>query len=445
MIVTGGYETTFAAAWDIAAERYIQLADINLRGNVPGHDILEANERYVCIRSDGQPLLFDAATFRRLDDPALLRQLPDRFYAPDGRKEVKVSQLLDGRWVGVRGQEYFVTDRDRTKCELRPIPGPGSVTDIHTLTADRHGVVWGACALGQTIFRYDPLNGACWNSPAVCDANGEVYGMNVVGDALFLTCYAGGDHVLYDPDQPWDQVRNLNPRTLHSFAPALIRPEARGVIGPDGAIWTGWSVNYGLFGGGLSRLDPVTLKIAQWESPVPDQKIVGITADERYVYFITMSGGNGVVEREGEPYHFFVWNAAAETVCKASLPKPFAAGVGAMLAIGSFVLVRENDAVRIFDPGPMQFVRTAAIGMACDLLLAHPVGQALAFCRHRLYAIDPFSGAHRFIADLPVGDRGVETATLTPSGDLYFGHYSHLCVIRADSLVRMLNETNGIA
>ena len=64
-----------------------------------------------------------------------------------------------------------------------------------TLTA-ANGAIWGSCEFGQTIFRYDPQTGESENSCGVTNAGGEVYGMVPLDGKLYLSSYAGGDHIV---------------------------------------------------------------------------------------------------------------------------------------------------------------------------------------------------------------------------------------------------------
>ena len=49
---------------------------------------------------------------------------------------------------------------------------------------------------------------------------------------LFMSSYSRGDHIIYDPHLQWDQVHNLNPRSLQPAGPQLVRPGGRSLIDP---------------------------------------------------------------------------------------------------------------------------------------------------------------------------------------------------------------------
>lgn len=113
--------------------------------------------------------------------------------------------------------------------------------------------------------------------------------MRFVNDLLFLSAYSGGDHIVYDPSMPWDQMNNVNPKTLQSVGPDLIRPESKSIIGPDGNFWTGWAASYGVYGGGITRVNTTTYEVSVCHNPVPGQMVAGMDADDRFIYSLPMA------------------------------------------------------------------------------------------------------------------------------------------------------------
>lgn len=322
--------------------------------------------------------------------------------------------LRDGRDFGVRGQEYFVMAPGEAQPPLQPIPTERPPTRIHTITAAPDGKIWGSCGFGQTIFSCDPATGAYWNSNAVCDKGGEVYGMAFANERLYLSAYSGGDHVVYDPTQSWDQVNNQNPHTLGSVGPALIRPEANSVIGPDGHFWTGWMAEYGRYGGGLSCVNTQSGAVTVWPEPVPGQPLVGLAADQRYLYFTTGGTGNGLSPKV-EPFHFVVWSPDTGQVWDAQ----FAAGqkLGRLCATGDYVAVVVDETIQLFDPTAMGWLQTVPLPAPCTTLLALVDGTLLIFGMSTLYRLDPLTCELATVCDLP---GPVNTATLAPDGTVYF-------------------------
>lgn len=364
---------------------------------------------------------YDLRTLDELPDLAAL--LPcEPIFPYSGLRHLH--ELRDGRTFGVRGQEYVIMALDELSPPLHAIPAERPPTRIHTLTVAPDGMVWGSCGFGQTIFSCDPQTGAYWNSNGVCDQGGEVYGMAFANGRLYLSAYSGGDHVVYDPTQPWDQVNNQNPKTLESVGPALIRPEANSVIGPDGHFWTGWMAEYGRYGGGLSRVDTTTGAVTSWLEPVPGQPLIGLAADARYLYFTTGGTGNGLPPKI-EPFHLVVWAPTAGLIWQ----QRFAAGqkLGRLCVAGSRVLVVVDETIQIFDSSAMNWLQTIVLAEACTTLLGLPTGEALLFGKAGLWRLDPLGAALTRVMDLP---GVVNTAVVAPDGSIYFASGADLyCIV----------------
>lgn len=348
-----------------------------------------------------------------------------------------LEMVASGKRFAVRGQEYFVapiqTEPYQQPPPLIDIPTPRPPTRIHTLISDAQGTLWGSSGFGQTIFSYNPQTDSTWNSNTVCDSGGEVYGMAFKDERLFLAAYSGGDHIVYDPSQPWDQVSNHNPRTLQSAAPAHIRPEGRSIIGPDGNFWTGWMARYGVYGGAISRVHTETLRVSLWEDFTSQQPVMALSADDRYLYITTGGAGNGLPPKT-EPFTFAVLicpkdDASPETAPALVHAHQFPSGrkpgriatrvntnrEEAKQTVSHSVMVAVDDELWPFDPqqlvwgDPMQM--DAPIG--CLLTLAN--SDCLIFTGESLWRQTPDYCTR--VGNLP---GPVQTATQTPDGSVYF-------------------------
>jgi hypothetical protein len=410
VFVAGGYETLFLKAFHIASGTFRDFGK-------PGYTVREATAEFVCIEKDGDLQFYDSATFEPLADAEGLRKkLSVRAIELPNGQSCRIVRLPSGRLAGVRGQEYFVLDRPDDKPVLRRIPTDAPPTRIHTLAADEAGRIWGSCGFGQTIFRYDPADGSSWNSSSVCNAGGEVYGLQFYGGKLFMSAYVGGDHIVYDPKQPWDQLGNVNPRSLTPVRPDYIRPQGRTVLGPDGGIWTGWSAKYGTYGGALSRIDPHTLTVESWPDPLENgQQVAGLTADGKYVYVTTNGGASGLPYKEDRCW-FGVWAPGEGAVYRHSFAADEKTGA-AVVAHGGKVWVRAGNRIAVFDPSAMRFTGEIETEEACGWMVAADHRTVAAFCGSRLLLID--TDEERAIARLELpGD--VQAAAAAPNGDLYF-------------------------
>jgi streptogramin lyase len=383
----------------------------------PGATVREVNARFVCTEIDGALDFYDAHTLDPVADDLTGALTPRRrSILPAANWSIP---LRDGRLFVVRGQEYALEaapGRPHPQPALTPVPAERPATRIHTLISDAQSRLWGSSAFGQTIFRFDPASGEVWNSQTVCDAGGEVYGMAFVRGRLFMAAYAGGDHIVYDPAQPWNQIDNINPRALEPARPALIRPSGRSVIGPDGAFWTGWMAAYGVYGGGLSRVDPITGAVQCWRDPIPGQSITGLTADECCLYFITSGQANGLPEKI-EPLHCVAWSAEGRILRE----RVYEAGarLRAICATRAGVALAVDQRLEWLDPETLEVLNAVALPSACQTLLAWGSDGVAAFCGAQLLRVRPATGEVTPVCDLP-GE--VYAATVTPAGDLCFAH-----------------------
>lgn len=427
LLVACGYADPHLSVWDIASDECRRFGKL-------GAVVREVNAQFVCVETDGALEFYDAHTLEPLVD-----DLRDAL-TPQRRSMLSAAnwsiELRDGRLFVVRGQEYAIEaapGRPHTQPALMPIPAERPATRIHTLISDAQGRLWGSSAFGQTIFRYDPASGEVWNSQVVCDAGGEVCGMAFVGSRLFMAAYAGGDHIVYDPAEPWNQIDNVNPRALEPARPALIRPSGRSVIGPDAAFWSGWMAAYGVYGGGLSRVDPVTGAVQCWRDPVPGQAITGLTADEHRLYFITGGQANGLPEKTAL-LHCVAWSADGRILRE----RVYEAGarLRAICATRAGVALAVDQRLELLDAETLTVVNSVALPSGCQLLLAWGDDGLAAFCGAQLLRVGLAHGEVALpmtaVCDLP-GE--VYAATFTPAGDLYFAHERDLYRLPAGVVV----------
>ncbi len=407
ILATGGFATAFLSAYKIATGEWITLGESD---GARHFNIQEITEDFISVEQESETIRFDARTFQRV--PGEGEKSPQGF-----RMAIQprlTTRLRDGREAGVRGQEYFIGSPEGGNCQFHQLPVEPPITAIRSLALDADGNVWGSCGFGQTIFRYNPLDGTSWNSLSVTERMGEVYGMVFVGRLLFMSCYAGGDHVVYDSAHPWDERGNRNPRTLRSLYPDLQRPRAGSVLGPDGGVWTGWSAKYGCHGGGISRIDPVSFEVSSWLNPVPGQQVMGLSADNQSLYFSTNSGGEGIPVRD-EPGWFCIWDPADGLVAQ----HPLASGdaVGKLLAVSGFVLVVEGGGLQRFDVKAGEFTGKIELGSGTFSLLNLGDSKVAAVCGSTIKIVDYAAG----VVEASIGIPGTTSdAVVLPDGNILF-------------------------
>lgn len=405
ILITCGYAEAHLALWDIRTRKARPFGK-------PGATVREVGADFICTQVGEELAFYDLHTLEPLGQD--LRHRLKSGGPPSRYQGMSFSiQLKDGRHLCTRGQEYYLDDGGAERPDLRPIPAPRPATRIHTLCADAQGKIWGSAGFGQTVFHFDPQTGEQWNSQVVCDAGGEVYGMAFAGESLFMACYSGGDHVVYEPAQPWNQVDHLNPRPLRPAGPELIRPSAKSVIGPDGHFWTGWMAKYGSYGGGLSRVEVNTLEVEIWADPVGPQALMGLAADQQYLYFITGGGANGLPAKQ-EPFCFVVWSPEKGLVWKREFP--LGAALHSVGAVQGRVLVGVDNRLEIFAPQALAFVGQVELPGSCQLLTSLAWGKTAVFCGRQLWLVDLLSASGELAGELP---GVIHAAVATTGGEVY--------------------------
>ncbi|MDD6877356.1 MAG: hypothetical protein PUD44_06170 [Clostridiaceae bacterium] len=306
-----------------------------------------------------------------------------------------------GGLFAVWGQEYvYWADADAAPV-IRRFPCDAPSTSIMTLAADERGVLWGACTFGMTIFSYDPATGRAWNSPALtATGGGEAYAIVFAGGKLYTTAYAGGWHIEYDPEKPWDQRAGENPRVLGVCAPAYIRPEAGSVLGPDKCVWTGWLAAYGTYGGAISRVRPETGEVTVY--PVGDRGVGAIAAGSRAVFYATSGAGNGLPTLPG-PFSLCAVDGEGAELCRTALDT----ATRSLAVSDGTVFCALPDRVALFDEATLAQEGSIPVSGCTKLLVSRKHG-VLAFTESgTVYALSAAEKRAEPAGSAPAGVRAV--------------------------------------
>jgi len=403
-----------------------------------GAAIKDVNKDFICTVTGDEMDFYDPATLGQmnktlsisnlkslqLEDETPISAFIHKIVNPDRDVRLpedagKILSFRNGDKAGVRGQEYFYIKKEDAGVQLKPIPVEAPATQILTLTSAHDGKLWGSSNFGQTIFSYDPADGTYWNSAAVCSRGGEVYGIRVIDGKVFMAAYAGGDHIVYDPAKPWDQMNNTNPVTLAQAGPDLIRPHGKSVIGPDGAFWTGWTAKYGVYGGGLTRVDTKTYEMKLWYDPIPEQSIEALAAGGKYLYFTTSGRGNGLKTKTGS-FYLGVWDPEGELINRIQLPQ---GEPGCLEVAGDYGVVAINKELKVFECNSMEFCSTIKLKDTCTCMIKTSENKVLVFCGAELFILDPANGENRLAGKLP---GTVKTAAVNGNGEIFFPVISQL-------------------
>ena len=418
IFVTGGFDQCHVSAWNIDAQKWMVVAASTdpVRFSIAG-----ATADFLFLDCEGTREVYSIPDFRRMASGTAeaMKYFPEN--VSQGSSEAGLTgfsaRLRDGRMAGVAGQEIFLED-GRGQKEFRRIPLDPPATVMHkSFVLDGNGDLWGPSSFGQTIFRYSTSDGAVWNSLGVCDHMGEVYGMVHLNNLLFMACYAGGDHVVYDPTKPWDQRNNINPRTLKKQSDYLCRAVGGCVVGPDGAVWTGWRAKYGTYGGALSRIDPATYEIAIWKDPVPGQTVMGVAADEEFLYFTTNPSAEGLPVKADEPGWFGIWEPGI------GLRAKYQMGLGeqtaGLVVVSDTAFIMQGDRLAVFDTKTLSFGEEIVLSAPCSKLLKLADGILAAIGGQKIVWIHTMD--RRILGEEPL-ETGAFGAVAAPDGkSFYYG------------------------
>ena len=412
LMIVCGYAKKHHVLYDLSSGKFRDFGP-------DGSDAEAVENDFICFIKDGKRTCYETQQFTEQDPDIYSGKLriPDRRIVKGMGEPVT---LASGSLAGVRGQQYYILHKDSRTPELHNIPASAPLTRIHNIIPGPDGCLWGSTSFGQTIFSFYTTSGEYINSQTVCDKSGEVYGMRFSGNRLFMSAYSGGDHIVYDTDKPWDQFNNVNPKTLESVSPELIRPTGRSIIGPDGNFWTGWSAKYGVYGGGIARVCVDTLEMKCWYDPVPQQGISWIGCDDEYIYFTTNGSANGLPTKQ-EPFYLVMCDTDGRIISKSEFPE--GALPGPFCCMKDMIYVSTTTGIHVFKGRTLESAGTIDIVGICEWMSDYDDNTCLAFIKNKVYAVTSPGDEIKLISELP---GPVSCACVSAKRAIYFACGSKL-------------------
>ncbi|MHB1356259.1 MAG: hypothetical protein ACYCZF_09820 [Anaerolineae bacterium] len=412
IMIDCGWEECHTSLYDIAAGTFQRFGEV-------GEAVVGFGEGFLCTRVGEARHYYSTPDLTPLDQDmsAFLPAQPVLPYKSEFGHHI---WLEDKSQFTVRGQSYYILSPQVAEPALIPIPTERPPTAILGLAVSNDGCVWGSSAFGQTIFSYHPKTGDTWNSETVCNMGGEVYGMSWINDRLFMSSYAHGDHIVYDPAKSWDQVHNINPITLQAGWPRLVRPGARSIVGPDGAFYTGWWAQYGVYGGGVSRVDPQSLEVTFWHGIVPNENLVGMASDSANLYLVTTQRANGLPEHS-EKGHFVVWHPQQGVIDQHTV-EGFVPNWGVSQTEQGAVIVIGNSLLR-YDAVQRHLTKVLDLPEEYSYILHLQNARILLFGQHSVFQFDASTNCFEYVGAIP---GAVRCAVQAPDGTIYLASGSHL-------------------
>ncbi len=230
-----------------------------------------------------------------------------------------VGHTHNNQLLAFRGQEYAVVAPNAKKVPWKQVTDKAVPVSMHFLSPDPKGGVTSGPNFGQTLVRFDPARKLEQNTGQVVDGGGEVYDGLWLGDEFHFVAYSGGYQAVWNPDKPWRQMQNENPRTIVQYNvpdyDTVIRPIGGIVTGPGGKLYTGWAGAYGKTNGTVTEFDPKTEKVRFWSNKLIDEdaSIGKVASDGKYIYGLTSNYFSGI-KPAPKPIYFFVLDPQTEQV-----------------------------------------------------------------------------------------------------------------------------------
>jgi outer membrane protein assembly factor BamB len=340
-----------------------------------------------------------------------------------------LGETRDGRTVGVRGQDYFITRSGAPTMQFLRIPGDASPRLISFLRADPTGRIWAGPPFGQTLCWLDPATAKAANTANISDSGGEVFDLAFLDGFTYAAAYSGGEIIQYDPAKPWDQWDQTNPRTIAHIGPEFIRPTGGITVGPGRRLYSGWTAGRG-YGGAIAITDPRTGQTELIRNPLGAQQVMGVVTDGTLLYAGTGLGGTALPDKTNESPRFGIidplskdvlWQEALEGANRVRV-------IGYDAATHTVVTIVDNH-VRLFDTVSRSFdsrgqgapvVASWSNGIPGDGTLYYGSSK-------QVLALDLARGSLSVVADAP---GYVNNVTVGPDNTIYFGVAADLYAIR---------------
>ncbi|MBE6552126.1 MAG: hypothetical protein E7665_08330 [Ruminococcaceae bacterium] len=416
IIVTSGMEENHLLVYDIYEQKPVK--------SIPG-TMLSYNCAYFAVNASA---LGDGKTPEHTKEAKEIRYFNSETCEEISKDELPEAvpvrdKLLmsDGTRVSGYKQGYKVTFPDGS-FEIKNYPVLAPATGIHTMVCDDNEKIWASSGFGQTVAHLDPDTGEFKNTNSVTNNGGEVYGIVPYEDRVYFTAYNGGIHIVYYPDREWNQEENVNPNTFRLInKEGYIRPNSRSHIGPGGYIYTGFTADYGVYGGAVSRIDPKTNEVKLWENKVNDCGITALGFDKEHIYAVTTSGGNGLPERRDIPTYIFKLNSELELIEYKDIGKTYF--YGTVYSEGKIYITGVTDGKYFFAIGEEGMKEYTVkyfdnITIALNLSLLHGTDKLIFTWGNKVCTMDKDGENIEIIAE---AEKHINHMCVTKSGRVFIG------------------------
>lgn len=237
-----------------------------------------------------------------VDDPEVWRLV---MFAPDGRS--------------------VIIDPDTGELELRESNVLPSTVTTHSLGLGPEGELYiGAYLSPYVMGRLDPTT----DEVTVLSGPEQSDSVTTIGDQLMVTSYPNAVVHLAGADEPWDW--DTNPRKVMDGT-ADDQDRIFEVVDADGLAVFGSIPKYGLLGGGITVLDPVSEEYQTYTGLIGEQSVGALAHRSGVVYGgTTVRGGIGSEPDPDAEAEMFVFDMASRTVTHSAVAVPGASTIGGL-------------------------------------------------------------------------------------------------------------------
>lgn len=319
--------------------------------------------------------------------------------------------LPDGRKLFFNGRELAVHGSKGTKFQ-HTVDYSGKHLSIFRFALGPDGMIYGSTVMPASLFRANPEGDRVESISTA--GSGEIYSLLPWRNKLIFAGYAmPAPIMIYNPDQPWRPgVRPQdNPREVHFKGEnSGWRPMAM-VAGPRGRIYIGAVPGYGLLGGPLCVLDPVTGKVHVHNDLVRDQSIVSLAvARNGLIVGGTSIVGGGGAHPDQTDAKVFLWDPLKRKKVFEAAPVPGQDAINA-LGVGHDGLIYgfAGNSMFVLDPARRRIIasRPDSLGRVIYNAIGRgPGGRLYGLCSRGIFTIDEQAMHAKLLAAYPGGVNG---------------------------------------
>lgn len=253
--------------------------------------------------------------------------------------------------TGLR-QEYFSLARNGVE-NVRDISLVSGEYKIQSLMGHSDGNIYIGGFMGNGMTAINPDTGVRWHSPHEEKLIHQIEGMiEFDADRSYIGSYSsadviGLDHSKKDSAEGYKRLVRLS-RKYH-------QSRLFGWAANSRNVFFGTVPDYGLAGGVLGMIEPRSNKIA-WildgggKGFVRAQSIIGLAADERFVYGTTsVRNGYGIPDTKG-PAKVFKLDISTRRKIWETTPVPNAGALYSPKIIAGWLIVADIEGIKIIDP-----------------------------------------------------------------------------------------------